>query len=247
MEEAGNRARPETFDVLNRAVDFLGQLLAADASPATKAAQVALVKALEALPKTPGAVPPAAPAAAAAPAPEPPPESAPVQRMERALVRAITAETVRIPMSKMDALLRQAEEMISVKQLLAARTAKLGSLRARIDTWQAEWSRLRERNGGASGEAPVEAFLDWNHDFMSELGKELQALARASAGDERSVRTSIDGLLGGAKRLVMLPVRDAARSLPKASARPGARPGQRGRARRCAGARWRSTSASSRR
>jgi two-component system chemotaxis sensor kinase CheA len=142
------------------------------------------------------------------------------------------SDTVRIPIAKMDALLRQAEEMVSAK--LAAHQHVLDSqeIGERFVEWHKEWEKVRDvaraEPGGQDGasQKKVAEFLHWNQEHIRTLERQFAALARTAAHHERSVATLVDRLLDDAKRLVMLPfgtlldlfpkmVRDISRDLGK--------------------------------
>ena len=216
-------AAPEGFDTLNRALDLVARLLRLPgvATGAPEQAQIAeTVRALGSLPASGSpALPPAAP-----PAPEP---SAAAEAEAPQL-----AETVRIPLAKMDALLRRAEEMIAVKLTASRSAAELRELAGVFEGWRKEWAKVRGfTRTGLAGQNPaalakLAEFLEWNQGFMHTTGKRLAALADAAARDERGAGTLIDDLLEDAKRLVMLPcgtlldlfpklVRDLARAQDK--------------------------------
>ena len=69
------------------------------------------------------------------------------------------AENVRIPMAKMDALLRRAEEMIAVKLTTGRHAADLRALGSTFETWRKEWAKVRGlARPGAAGSAPAMTF-----------------------------------------------------------------------------------------
>ena len=217
----------ETFDLHNRAIDLLTRLLrmpGPDTGPAERAEITELVRQLGGSPAAAPANPPPEVPAALPPAPEPPPA-----------VETDTpqfAETVRIPMAKMDTLLRRAEEMIAVKLTASRNAAELRALGGLLEAWRKEWAKVRDlTRTGLAGQSPaalarLAGFLDWNQGYMHSVEKRLSALAGTAERDERATATLIDDLLDDAKRLVMLPfatlldvfpklVRDLARSQGK--------------------------------
>jgi two-component system chemotaxis sensor kinase CheA len=232
-------ATPGSFDLLNRAIDLVTRLLRM-ADVATGAAEQAaitrMVRDLGSPPSpAPSAPPPEAPVVAATPEPAaaaPPPPTKPRPAAPLAEDAPQIAETVRIPMAKMDALLRQAEETIAVKLIASRNAAELRGLGGVLEAWRKEWAKVREvTRTDLAAQSPaalakLAEFLEWNQTYMRSVEKRLAALATTAAMDERGVGMLIDDLLGEAKRLVMLPfgtlfdlfpklVRDLARTLGK--------------------------------
>ncbi len=248
------------FDVLNRAVDFVVTLLRgsepgdhsadahavaamvaqiaavgsgapSDAGKRPTAAAVPVVPAQPAVPqgkeRSASGAGPAAAAAATPPVPAGGEAALPVEMPSPHI-----ADTVRIPMAKMDALLRQAEEMISAKLAAHQHLMELREIGDRLAEWHKEWAKVRDLTRGdlasqsAASQKKVGEFLHWNQDHIRTMEKQLAALERTAAHDERSVAALVDRLLDDAKRLVMLPfatlldlfpkmVRDISRDLGK--------------------------------
>ena len=190
--------------------------------------------------------------ASAEPADPPPPPEAPAppsvqsgeasaagERAERG--GGALAETVRIPAAKLDALLLQAEEMVSAKLAVTQREADLKEAHSRLDLWQKEWARVapevrsaRQRGEGegngqglsAAQTARLLEFLDWNEEQVKSLEGELGGLSTAAEADRRGVGGMVDQLLEEMKQVLMHPfstfaggfprmVRDLARELGK--------------------------------
>jgi len=224
----------ETFDILNRALDLVRKLLrlpAASEGAAEQEEVQAMVRQLGEVTCTPvlAAVSPQnslpaatkvrAPKAAvsvaaqAIPTPVAKPPTAPVVSEHVAAddVSPQLSETVRIPMAKMDSLLRQAEEMIAVKLTASQHAAEVRGLHDRIETWHQAWAKVGDstRTGLVGQSAAVLTklgdFLEWNHSFMQALDRHLIQLKRAAERDERGIGTLVDDLLEDARHLVMLP------------------------------------------
>ena len=224
-------AAPETFDLLNRAIDLLARLLRLP-DTATGAAErteiTDMVRQLGGTPAPAGTVPPpAAPAPTPAPAPAatvpPPAPPAPAPRPSAVAAPepepAAPAEpegpqlggAVRVRMVKLDTLLRRAEEMIAVKLSASRHAAELHALGGVLGAWRKEWGKVRDlTHPGLAGQSPealarLAGFLEWNQSYMFSTEKRLTALADAAAQHERTAGTLIDDLLTDAKRLLMLP------------------------------------------
>lgn len=209
---------PEFYDGLHQAVDVLGELLRALDSPPETAKSGRAVDArrtLQALSMT----------AHAKAKPEPPPEArpaAPVADAARSGHDAPAPETVRVATGKLDAVLRQAEEMLAVKLSTTQRASRLKQLQARPAEWRQRWARLRsevrllqhaqanggERNGAGTSNGAVQRvleFLEWNEDFFRTFDTELGVLARNAEQDQRAVTARVDSLLEEMKEVVMQP------------------------------------------
>ncbi len=228
-------------DLLHQTVDFCYRLIDTDKpSPADKTEIKQLIRQLD------DALPPEADADAepeepqpvepgeivirqveiAAPREEPPaPDSSPepAERTPSTSAIPLTAETVRISTAKLDALLLQTEEMISVKLATGQRAAELRELKKAFDLWKKE--RQREGTGGISHRRPHADPLSAD-PFISSFEARLTALARAAEYDHRASGTMIDMLLDDMKKALMLPfssmlemfplfVRDLARAAGK--------------------------------
>jgi two-component system chemotaxis sensor kinase CheA len=206
---------PETFDSISAALDLVASLRTHAVPPGTL--QEAVRRISEATSSTP-----AQPAATPAPPPEilkpPAPAAAPPAPEPE---HAVVAESVRVPLSKMDSLLLQAEEMLSVKLTAGQHTSDLRDLGTTLGVWRKEWQKVRTtvRPGTAGGDSSspekLVEFLNWNESQLSALDKQLTALTKAAAAHERAVATMIDDLLDDAKRLVMLPFAWLLDPLPK--------------------------------
>jgi two-component system chemotaxis sensor kinase CheA len=144
-------------------------------------------------------------------------------------------ETVRISTAKLDAVLRQAEELLSTKLAAGQRAAELRAVHAGMTTWEREWAKICsdvrslqqsfERNGenpgrSALGETraqmrPLLEFLQWNSAFIKKLERQLSALARAGQHDHQALGRRVDELLEDMKKVLMLPFSSLLASFPK--------------------------------
>ncbi|MBV9128563.1 MAG: Hpt domain-containing protein, partial [Verrucomicrobia bacterium] len=95
-------------------------------------------------PPAPAAPPLAAVPAAPTPAPEPPRPTATIRESPPAERAPVVADTVRIPTAKMDALLRQAEEMLAVKLTARQHAAELREMSDLLEAWRNERAKVRD-------------------------------------------------------------------------------------------------------
>lgn len=147
----------------------------------------------------------------------------------RDLPPASDTETVRVPVSALDARLLQAEELLAAKILTAQRAADLGALAVQFEQWHKAWARAepqarllrRSIEHSRAGDRMPEAtdlveFCEWSEGCVRGLEGKVQALRRAAEQDRLSVARLVDDLLETSKKLVMLPMSTLGALLPKA-------------------------------
>jgi len=211
---------PDLFDLLHQVVGALGTLLQClDAEPTAppKPPVTGLIEALHSvlthnlssrppeLLEKPVEVPAAAPV-----------EVARTSSQEK---RGL-ADTVRVSTTKLDAVLRQAEELLSAKLAATQHATKLRQLQAHPAEWKRKWAKLRpdvrpirqsresERNGGlptSSQVLRVLEFLEWSRDFVELLERELVDLTKTADHDRRLVGGMVDTLLDEMNKVVVQP------------------------------------------
>jgi two-component system chemotaxis sensor kinase CheA len=156
-------------------------------------------------PAPPTAPPAAEPAVAAAAEEAKPKVAPPVERATPAV------DTVRVSTDKLELLMLQAEEFISVKLATGERSTALRDLSAQLEVWKREWYQAR-----ISGDQDkVEEFLEWNSGFMEGLAASIRMLAKSADDERRTIGPMVDELLDGMKRVLMLPVSSLLSSFPK--------------------------------
>ncbi|MEE8319263.1 MAG: response regulator [bacterium] len=131
-------------------------------------------------------------------------------------------DTARISMEKLDSILIQAEELITVKHKSQQRLSDLRESMDRFIIWNNRWGRVRNDvisaraylgksiNEGKSRQydssfSKLLEFVDWNREFMMSLEKILQEFHKANSNDLQSYSRMIDNLLEGTKRVMMQP------------------------------------------
>lgn len=142
------------------------------------------------------------------------------------------AATVRMPVARLDSLLRQVEEMITARLATHQHASVVKGLTSHLESWEKHWARFRQQLQPAPGLretgtlAACMDFLQWTAGHLRIMEKQLAQSASAFAQDERSVSSLVEHLLEDAKRLVMIPcsilldpvskvVRDLVRELGK--------------------------------
>jgi two-component system chemotaxis sensor kinase CheA len=149
------------------------------------------------------------------------------------------SETLRVPASKLDALLRQAEELIPAKATAAQRVTELREISQVLDSWETEWRKIRPQahalpalvngehrsyghshsaNGLASTQSSmmkVSAFLDRNENLLNSVKQKLAVLAKRLEYDRRAFERSADDLVEDIKQVSILPFSTLLESFPK--------------------------------
>ncbi|MCX7002025.1 MAG: Hpt domain-containing protein, partial [bacterium] len=214
---------PELFDACQRAMDVIVRLL--DAREEKPSAAIdALVKQLTACvpqvrqaEKSEVRVAPAAPPAA----PDP-----------RASHKSMPTTTIRVAATRVDAILRQAEELLTAKRATEDRAATVTELAHVLESWQKEWRRVQpelqrvqqtvehemraaEQHAAAAPLDKLVEFLTWNQSFVQAIQTRLGTLARAVRQDQRELGTMVDRLLEDTKQVLMLPFTALTDFMPK--------------------------------
>jgi two-component system, chemotaxis family, sensor kinase CheA len=113
-----------------------------------------------------------------------------------------TSETVRIATAKLDALLLQAEEMVSVKLAIGQHAAELRDLKKAFDLWK------KARGTEKSMAIPSNSHTDrplMPDPFMAPFEARLSAMLKAVEYDHRATGVMVDKLLDDMKQALMLP------------------------------------------
>ena len=113
-----------------------------------------------------------------------------------------TVETIRISTATLDALLLQAEEMITVKLANGQRLAELRDLHKVFASWKKERQRQRSNRTPAIHHSSESLSTDI---FMASFDSRLSMLAKSAEDDHRTSAALIDMLLVDMKKTLMLP------------------------------------------
>jgi len=215
---------PELFDLLSQTIDSLRKLSSStEVEPGTSEASLnrKLIQRLEAAAKG-GTLPSSQ--APTMPAPEvkqPPSEDT-----------AISTETVRISVARLNSLLLQTEEFLSAKLAASQRVADLQSASAMLDLWNKEWAKvypeirryqqlLKSRNDLSRQDktnsefAKLVEFLDWSSDHVRSLDTNLKKLAAAAKNESYLTGSTVDSLLENMRDVLMLPFSSLLEIFPK--------------------------------
>jgi two-component system chemotaxis sensor kinase CheA len=225
------------FDALHRAFDLVGRWVEAgsdaggDAEGAIAGLQGSVEGPVEATPTAPATTAPPS-RVPAQPQPHNPPTppavvgEGPVAAAADDTPVAAT-DTIRLPMAQVDALLRAAEELLTVRQAADARRDDLLRLEEQLEAWNARWRAVqpalrrlrtgRDAAGGVAGDAPqrVLEFLEWMFGHAKAVEGRVRAASRAAARDQRDTDRQVDELVEQAKALLMVPFSTLAEQLPR--------------------------------
>jgi len=143
---------------------------------------------------------------------EPAPEPQPSQEVRELPNKPLASESVRMSTAKLDSLFLKAEELVSLKLASGQHLTNLRDVVRSIEGWDKRWGGIegelrvlnkRAQEGDEWGN--LSRFLDWNHDFIRSLGKEIWGLAKRSEQEGRTLGLMVDDLLDDMKRVTMLP------------------------------------------
>ncbi|NOT57441.1 MAG: hybrid sensor histidine kinase/response regulator, partial [Deltaproteobacteria bacterium] len=152
--------------------------------------------------------------------------------VEEPVLRA-TGETIRVTTAKLDSLLLQAEEMLTVRQAAGERTVELRAVLGSLIDWRKEWNKISaqarklqriyegtsEQDRQAQPYLPLAnkllEFLYWNESHFNSLEGTLKNVTRSAERDHRQAGTLIGRLLDDTKKVLMLPFASLLNSFPK--------------------------------
>jgi len=146
--------------------------------------------------------------------------------------RAFHSETVRIAVDKLDPLLRQVSEMVSVKLTTSQRVEDIRSVLSIVDQWKQKWNgvaghgralepllvRGKGQEKATKGDAHVAKlidFLEWNQASIKALETKLAQLAKYAEADARLHGAMVDELLEDMMNVLMLPCSSLLEIFPK--------------------------------
>ncbi|MDE1146517.1 MAG: response regulator [Azospirillaceae bacterium] len=211
---------PAGLDLLHQGYNQVRGLLAGSA--AAGPAQDRLVAALDAYavgieptlavvaaPPAPTATTPKTKAPTKEPAPEPAPAEKGTEKAEEVPAegtpRLGSRPTLRIATSKVDALLRHAEELVSARLAAGRQVSDLSGLASEMAERVRSHERGRRRLEGLD-DTPAGRVLKQQGDTLRWLSGRLTQLANSGRQDLRILGKMLDGLLDEAKQVLMVPV-----------------------------------------
>lgn len=219
---------PPLFDLLQQAISTLGGLLATGADP-SQSRSPAVAALIRRLADASTGIPPASDTPTpAAPVTHTPPASLTDASVMAAAVRSppsapdLASNTVRMSTTKLDAVMRQAEELLSPRLAASQRARELREAVAALAAWKKERARIQpalrfiERaftrnlkdNGSAQERQELSRlleYLDAEQLHMKMLEDRLARLKRSAEHDQRTLSGMTDALLHDVKEMQLLP------------------------------------------
>ena len=142
------------------------------------------------------------------------------------------ARTIRIETSKLDSLLLQAEELVSVKLTMKQCSNDLEQILLMFECWKQRWARIHpdagslrrslERTAETNGKSPVASrlvalldFLKWNDEQIKCVGSASAHVAATVDHERRALGGMADNLLEEIKKVFMTPVSSLLETFPK--------------------------------
>ena len=126
--------------------------------------------------------------------------------------KPLVSDKVRISTAKLDSLFLKTEELVSLKLASGQHLTHLKDVVRSIDGWSKRWGEIEPQLKGpdrmardGDGLDHLNRFLEWNHDFIRSLGKEIWGLTKKAEQEGRSLGLMVDDLLDDMKRVTMLP------------------------------------------
>jgi two-component system chemotaxis sensor kinase CheA len=143
------------------------------------------------------------------------------------------SDTVRVSMEKLDSLLRQSEELLSLKLMAEKHLEDTQDLTHLFELWDKQWSKIypvicefrrlqekRDKEGWKRRQDDLQnvkllEFGEQTHDHMKALESKLAELRRTADHHLYSTSLMVDNLLGDVKRILMLPFSTLFEAFPK--------------------------------
>ena len=148
------------------------------------------------------------------------PSSSPPASQEEGTLRGGTSEMIRVRASKMDNLLLEAEELLSLNLALGMRHQETRNLLSSLESWKKEWQgflrfQKRSERQGNHLFRETATFLQAGSLRIRELQEEARHLRRALQEDQRTTRTLVRNLLDRTRSVLMVPFSSLLQGFPK--------------------------------
>ncbi len=227
---------PALFDLLYQAIDALNGLLAPQAAASEKPRIAILIRQLDVALQ--GAVPTGGRPSASAPKPTSsapvPPDDAAAMADARTLLAApsLMSETVRVSTAKLDAVMRQTEELLALRLAAGQRVQDLREIGAVLTARKKERTKIRpvvrvlerslvrdyRQNGITKEQQALTKLLDYldaENLQLKHIEDHLTRLRRFAERDQRALTGMVDSLLHDVKEMHMLPFSSLTESFPR--------------------------------
>ncbi len=229
---------PPLFDLLYQAIDVLNALLAPQAAETAKAGVAALIgrldDALRGVLPARAVPPPASPPESAPPSSPVPPDAAAAMAGARItpVAPGLAAETIRVSTAKLDAVMRQTEELFAPRLAAGQRVQDLRETGAVLAVWKKERAKIRPavrateralaRAGKGNGAAKEQQaltklleYLDAENLHLKHIEDNLTRLRKFAERDQRALTGMVDSLLHDVKEMHMLPFSSLTEIFPR--------------------------------
>ncbi len=230
-------ASPSLFDLLHKTLDALGGLLAADAQTQTEVRKPVVATLIRQLDSVASGS-----ASGDAGNASPPPAATPALTVAEPAVTAGTESvqqtsgpgsgTIRVYTEKLDAVMRQAEELLAPRLTAGQRAAELHECRTALAVWKKERVKVApalraversfmqpaKTHGAASGRRELTRLLEYletENALLTGLEDRLAKLERSAGRDQRMLAVMTDNLLHDVKEMHLLPFSSLLEVLPR--------------------------------
>ncbi|MGA7827503.1 MAG: response regulator [Geobacteraceae bacterium] len=136
--------------------------------------------------------------------------------------KTVPVETIKVPVTVLDTLLLQAEELISAKLMAKELLEELGTVSSELSTRKGDRSNALEtirtsgrESGSSGGSAKLAELVHGLVDFEENLENRLGRLVTGAEKNLRSLQSMVDSLLVEMKKVHLLPFASLVEPLPK--------------------------------
>ncbi len=141
-------------------------------------------------------------------------DAVPVQKAPTA--RPAAAETVRVSMHKLAAIVLETEELVGAQLAVLEHANELTKVAAELTTWNQQRIRWKEASGSSAEDRTSRTeHLETERLYTRKLENSLRRLAGALNQDARSLGTIADRVIEDAKKMLMLPCSHLLGAFPK--------------------------------
>lgn len=130
--------------------------------------------------------------------------------------RPLGAETIRIAVNKLDALLLETEELLSPKQAARQCVAEFRGLRTMFNAYKQERVKVKAEMRLKGRETnKLAEFIDWTDMYMKTLEDRLASMASVAENDSHSLSRMVDDIIDDTKKVLQRPFSVILEVLPK--------------------------------
>ncbi|OGK08618.1 MAG: hypothetical protein A2W80_03860 [Candidatus Riflebacteria bacterium GWC2_50_8] len=208
---------PGLFDLLHRVIDFLSEFSSVSGEKRTSAqrsTQKELIAQLGILTKTDSIAPEAPKPELAADALQDSSKEPEIENLKPKQKETSFGQTVRIPVSKLDSLLFQAEEMIQTKVTTQQLVAELREIKSALASYSLSSRQWKNRRNAAKS-SEHEELVSWCETHLDQLHARIISVSQTAEQDFRVMRRIIDDHLEAMKQVLMLPASSLTETFPK--------------------------------